>query len=157
VPLADGGEEVWARTTLKGPVGKAPAAGCDAVVGSQSFSVRLRMTKTARDEAPGINWPHRNFRSTALGSAGDPPSHAARGRHALADQWTIYSSTLAPLCISRRACIRGLKMLVVFEPNDEPLWAQITHLECRSVHARRTCSAKAQPSRALYCRQRRIS
>ena len=46
-----------------------------------------------------------------------------RGADQLADEWK-YVPVAAWRSSSRRACIRGLKW-VVFEPNDEPLWAQI--------------------------------
>ena len=50
-------------------------------------------------------------------------AHAARRRRARRASGST-SRSGAPRCSSRRACTAGLKW-VVFEPNDEPLWAQI--------------------------------
>ena len=83
-------------------------------------------------------------RSIACGiSRSTVPCAGARARSAAPTSWPTSGSTFpfaARRSSSRRACIRGTKW-VVFEPNDEPLWAQIRLNVGAFMH---TCSGRAR-------------
>lgn len=128
-PLRDGQMEVFAacgtvagimaRTDAQRGVWKAPA-GLDAtLVGAPSLSVALTDAENGELNPLGINCL-RTFPASGRVVWG---SRTLRGSDQLADEYKYIPVRRTALYIEE-SLYRGLKW-VVFEPNDEPLWAQI--------------------------------
>lgn len=128
-PLRDGQEEtfaacgavagIFARTDSQRGVWKAPA-GIDAtLVGVPKLSVPLTDPENGELNKIGINC----LRSFPIVGRVTWGARTLRGADQLADEWKYIPVRRTALYIEE-SLFRGLKW-VVFEPNDEPLWAQI--------------------------------
>lgn len=110
---------VMARTDAQRGVWKAPA-GIDAGLnGIQALQVNLNDPENGKLNPLGVNCL-RNFPVIGPVVWG---ARTARGADQLADEWKYIPVRRTALYIEE-SLYRGLKW-VVFEPNDEPLWAQI--------------------------------
>ena len=110
---------VWARTDTERGVWKAPA-GLDATIkGAPSFSVSLTDNENGELNPLGINC----LRSFPVYGRVVWGARTLRGADRLADEYKYVPVRRVALYIEE-SLYRGLKW-VVFEPNDEPLWAQI--------------------------------
>jgi phage tail sheath protein FI len=110
---------IFARTDTQRGVWKAPA-GLDAtLVGVPQLSVLLTDDQNGELNQQGINCL-RFFPSAGRVVWG---ARTLRGADQLADEWKYIPVRRTALYIEE-SLYRGLKW-VVFEPNDEPLWAQI--------------------------------
>ena len=111
---------VMARTDAQRGVWKAPA-GIDAgMSGIAGLEVNMTDADNGRINPVGVNALRivPDHRQRGLGGA-----DAARRRRA-GERVQVPAGAAARRCSSRRACSAARKW-VVFEPNDEPLWAQI--------------------------------
>ena len=110
---------VFARTDTQRGVWKAPA-GLDATLtGVSQLSVPLTDPENGELNPLGVNC----LRSFPVGGRVVWGSRTLRGADQLADQYKYLPVRRTALYIEE-SLFRGLKW-VVFEPNDEPLWAQI--------------------------------
>lgn len=110
---------IFARTDAQRGVWKAPA-GLDAtIVGASGLSLVLTDAENGELNPLGIN-VLRSFPGTGRVVWG---SRTLRGSDQLADEYKYIPVRRTALFIEE-SLFRGLKW-VVFEPNDEPLWAQI--------------------------------
>lgn len=110
---------VIARTDANRGVWKAPAGIDAALMGSIDLSVRLTNEENGELNPLGINCL-RAFDGVGRVSWG---ARTMRGADRLADQWKYLPVRRLALYIEE-SLYRGTQW-VVFEPNDEPLWAQI--------------------------------
>lgn len=110
---------VFARTDAQRGVWKAPA-GLDAVlVGVPQLSISLSDEENGELNPLGVNC----LRSMPTGSRVVWGARTLQGDDRLASEWKYIPVRRTALFIEE-SLYRGLKW-VVFEPNDEPLWAQI--------------------------------
>jgi uncharacterized protein len=110
---------VYARTDAARGVWKAPA-GLDAtLIGVPRLSVALSDPENGDLNLLGIN----ALRAFPIGGRVVWGARTLRGADQLADEWKYIPVRRTALYIEE-SLYRGLKW-VVFEPNDEPLWAQI--------------------------------
>jgi phage tail sheath protein FI len=110
---------ICARTDTARGVWKAPA-GLDATLtGVPKLSVALTDSENGRLNPLGINC----LRAFPVGGRVVWGARTLRGADQLADQYKYIPVRRTALYIEE-SLFRGLKW-VVFEPNDEPLWAQI--------------------------------
>jgi uncharacterized protein len=110
---------IFARTDTQRGVWKAPA-GLDATLnGVQQLSVPLTDDENGELNPLGINC----LRAFPIAGRVVWGSRTLRGADQLADEWKYVPVRRTALYIEE-SLYRGLKW-VVFEPNDEPLWAQI--------------------------------
>ena len=110
---------IFARTDTQRGVWKAPA-GLDAtLVGVPQLSVPLTDDENGELNPLGINC----LRAFPIAGRVVWGSRTLRGADQLADEWKYIPVRRTALYIEE-SLFRGLKW-VVFEPNDEPLWAQI--------------------------------
>ncbi len=110
---------VFARTDATRGVWKAPAGTEATVAGTAGLSLALTDAETGELNPLGINV----LRTFPLVGTVIWGSRTLRGADALTDQWKYVPIRRTALFIEE-TLYRGLKW-VVFEPNDEPLWAQI--------------------------------
>jgi hypothetical protein len=110
---------VFARTDATRGVWKAPAGTEATVAGSAGLSLTLTDAETGELNPLGINV----LRTFPLIGTVIWGSRTLRGADALTDQWKYIPVRRTALFIEE-TLFRGLKW-VVFEPNDEPLWAQV--------------------------------
>jgi Bacteriophage tail sheath protein len=109
----------WARTDTQRGVWKAPAGLDAALVGVPSFSVPLTDDENGELNPLGINC----LRTFPVYGRVIWGARTLRGADQLADEYKYVPVRRTALYIEE-SLYRGLKW-VVFEPNDEPLWAQI--------------------------------
>jgi hypothetical protein len=110
---------VMARTDANRGVWKAPA-GIEATLnGTSGLSVKLTDGENGQLNPLGVNC----LRSFPLAGRVVWGARTMRGADQLADQWKYIPVRRLALYIEE-SLFRGTKW-VVFEPNDEPLWAQI--------------------------------
>ncbi len=110
---------VMARTDVSRGVWKAPA-GLDATInGIQDFQVNLNDPENGMLNPLGINC----LRAFAVGGRVVWGARTLRGADQLADEYKYVPVRRLALYIEE-SLYRGTQW-VVFEPNDEPLWAQI--------------------------------
>ena len=110
---------IWARTDTQRGVWKAPA-GLDAtLVGTPALSVPLTDDENGELNPLGVNC----LRAFPVYGRVVWGGRTLRGADALADEYKYIPVRRTALYIEE-SLFRGLKW-VVFEPNDEPLWAQI--------------------------------
>lgn len=110
---------VIARTDSNRGVWKAPAGIEAAIIGAMDYSVRLTDGENGELNPLGINCL-RAFDGVGRVVWG---ARTMRGADRLADQWKYLPIRRLALFIEE-SLFRGTQW-VVFEPNDEPLWAQI--------------------------------
>lgn len=110
---------VWARTDVERGVWKAPAGTAASLNGVRSPSVVATDLENGRLNPLGIN-VLRRFPVTGNVVWG---ARTMRGADQLADQWKYLPVRRTALFIEE-SLYRGTQW-VVFEPNDEPLWASI--------------------------------
>ncbi|MBI1395867.1 MAG: phage tail sheath family protein [Betaproteobacteria bacterium] len=110
---------VVARTDANRGVWKAPAGIEATLLGAADFSVRLTDAENGELNPLGINCL-RSFDGVGRVVWG---ARTMRGADRLADQWKYVPVRRLALYIEE-SLFRGTQW-VVFEPNDEPLWAQI--------------------------------
>ena len=110
---------VWARTDSQRGVWKAPAGLEASLVGVPTFSVLLTDAENGELNPLGINC----LRSFPVYGRVVWGARTLRGADQLADEYKYVPVRRTALYIEE-SLYRGLKW-VVFEPNDEPLWAQI--------------------------------
>jgi hypothetical protein len=110
---------VLARTDATRGVWKAPAGTEATVAGTAGLTLTLTDAETGELNPLGINV----LRTFPLVGTVVWGSRTLRGADALTDQWKYVPVRRTALFIEE-TLFRGLKW-VVFEPNDEPLWAQI--------------------------------
>jgi Bacteriophage tail sheath protein len=110
---------VFARTDATRGVWKAPAGTEATIAGTAGLSLTLTDAETGELNPLGINV----LRTFPLVGTAIWGSRTLRGADALTDQWKYIPVRRTALFIEE-TLFRGLKW-VVFEPNDEPLWAQI--------------------------------
>lgn len=110
---------IFARTDVQRGVWKAPAGQEATLVGVPQLSVPLTDAENGELNPLGINCL-RTFPVTGRVVWG---SRTLRGADQLADEWKYIPVRRTALYLEE-SLYRGLKW-VVFEPNDEPLWAQI--------------------------------
>jgi phage tail sheath protein FI len=110
---------VIARTDGQRGVWKAPAGTDASIAGVQDLSVRLTNLENGRLNPLGVSCL-RNFPVIGTVVWG---SRTLRGADQLADQWKYLPVRRTALYIEE-SLYRGTQW-VVFEPNDEPLWASI--------------------------------
>ena len=110
---------VFARTDTQRGVWKAPAGLDASLSGVPELSVSLTHTENGQLNPLGVNCLR------ALGLAGRVVwgSRTLRGADQLADEWKYIPVRRTALFIEE-SLYRGTQW-IVFEPNDEPLWAQI--------------------------------
>ena len=118
--------------------GRPPPASRPGLAGVVGLSVRLTDDENGRLNPEGINCL-RTFRGIGSVVWG---ARTLRGADVLADEYKYVPVRRLALFLEE-SLYRGTQW-VVFEPNDEPLWAQIRASSARSC---RTCSG-AGPSRA---------
>ena len=111
---------IMSRTDAARGVWKAPAGIEAGIVGASGLSVQLTDDENGELNPVGINCL-RTFRGDRLRRLGRP--HAARRRRA-GGRVPATCRCDGSRCSSRRRCTAA-RQWVVFEPNDEPLWAQI--------------------------------
>jgi phage tail sheath protein FI len=110
---------IMARTDAQRGVWKAPA-GLDASLnGIQGFNVILNDDENGHLNQLGINC----LRSFGVAGRVAWGARTMRGADSLADEYK-YVPVRRTALFMEESLFRGLKW-VVFEPNDEPLWAQI--------------------------------
>ncbi len=110
---------IYARTDAQRGVWKAPA-GIDAtIVGASALTVSLTDGQNGQLNPSGVNCL-RSLREIGRVVWG---ARTLRGADSLADQWKYVPVRRLALFIEE-SLFRGTQW-VVFEPNDEPLWAQI--------------------------------
>jgi Bacteriophage tail sheath protein len=109
----------WARTDTNRGVWKAPAGLDASLVGVPSFSVQLTDPENGELNPLGINC----LRSFPVYGRVVWGARTLKGADQLADEYKYVPVRRTALYIEE-SLYRGLKW-VVFEPNDEPLWAQI--------------------------------
>ena len=110
---------IWARIDSSRGVWKAPAGLEASIVGAPSFSVPLTDPENGELNPLGINC----LRSFPVYGRVVWGARTLRGADQLGDQYKYVPVRRTALYIEE-SLYRGLKW-VVFEPNDEPLWAQI--------------------------------
>jgi hypothetical protein len=110
---------IFARTDAQRGVWKAPAGQDASVVGIADLSVRLTDSENGELNPLGVNCI-RQFPIIGPVLWG---SRTLQGADQLASQWKYIPVRRTALYIEE-SLYRGTKW-VVFEPNDEPLWAQI--------------------------------
>jgi phage tail sheath protein FI len=110
---------VWARTDSQRGVWKAPAGLEASIMGAPSFSVPLTDDENGELNPLGINC----LRSFPVYGGVVWGARTLRGGDQLADEYK-YTPVRRTALYIEESLYRGLKW-VVFEPNDEPLWAQI--------------------------------
>jgi phage tail sheath protein FI len=110
---------IFARTDAQRGVWKAPAGLDAALVGVPSLSVSLTDNENGELNPLGVNCL-RSFQAAGRVVWG---ARTLRGSDQLADEYKYVPVRRTALYIEE-SLYRGLKW-VVFEPNDEPLWAQI--------------------------------
>jgi len=110
---------VFARTDTQRGVWKAPA-GLDATLsGVPALQIRMTDPENGQLNPLGVNC----LRSFGVAGRVVWGSRTLRGADQLADEWKYIPVRRTALYIEE-SLYRGTKW-VVFEPNDEPLWAQI--------------------------------
>ena len=110
---------VFARTDTQRGVWKAPAGLDAAMVGVPQLSVPLTNEENGELNPLGVNC----LRAFPVAGRVVWGSRTLRGADQLADEWKYIPVRRTALFIEE-SLYRGTKW-VVFEPNDEPLWAQI--------------------------------
>jgi phage tail sheath protein FI len=110
---------IWARTDTDRGVWKAPAGLDASLVGVSSLAVQLTDAENGELNPLGINC----LRSFPVYGRVVWGARTLRGADQLADEYKYVPVRRTALYIEE-SLYRGLKW-VVFEPNDEPLWAQI--------------------------------
>ncbi|MBI2753371.1 MAG: phage tail sheath family protein, partial [Betaproteobacteria bacterium] len=110
---------VWARTDTQRGVWKAPAGLEAGLVGTAALSVPLTDDENGELNPLGINC----LRAFPVYGRIVWGARTLRGADALGDEYKYIPVRRTALYIEE-SLYRGLKW-VVFEPNDEPLWAQI--------------------------------
>ncbi|MCA9936166.1 MAG: phage tail sheath family protein, partial [Anaerolineales bacterium] len=110
---------MMARTDAQRGVWKAPAGIDAALTGTQALEVRLTDDENGMLNPLGINC----LRTFPLIGSVSWGARTLRGADLLADEYKYVPVRRLALYIEE-SLYRGLKW-VVFEPNDEPLWAQI--------------------------------
>ena len=110
---------VFARTDAERGVWKAPAGTEATVVGTSGLALTLTDAESGQLNPVGIN----ALRTFPLIGRVIWGSRTLRGADSLADQWKYIPIRRLALFIEE-TLFRGTQW-VVFEPNDEPLWAQI--------------------------------
>jgi len=110
---------IFARTDTQRGVWKAPAGLEATLVGVPQLSVPLTDDENGELNPLGINC----LRAFPVAGRVVWGSRTLRGADQLADEWKYIPVRRTALYIEE-SLYRGLKW-VVFEPNDEPLWAQI--------------------------------
>jgi len=119
MPAAGAIAGIFARTDVQRGVWKAPA-GIDASLnGAQALSLPMTDLENGRLNPLGVNC----LRSFPIFGRVVWGARTLRGADALADDWKYLPVRRLALFIEE-SLYRGTKW-VVFEPNDEPLWAQI--------------------------------
>ncbi len=110
---------VWSRTDVSRGVWKAPAGIDAAVRGVQRLAVRLTDDENGTINPLGIN----SLRAFPITGRVVWGARTLRGADQLADEYKYIPIRRLALFIEE-SLYRGTQW-VVFEPNDEPLWAQI--------------------------------
>jgi len=110
---------VFARTDAQRGVWKAPAGLDTTLIGVPDLSVKLTDAEVGELNPLGVNC----LRTMPAAGRVIWGSRTLRGDDRLADQWKYIPVRRTALFIEE-SLFRGLQW-VVFEPNDEPLWAQI--------------------------------
>jgi len=110
---------VWSRTDTSRGVWKAPAGIDAALRGVQKLSVKLTDSENGQLNPLGIN----SLRSFPITGRVVWGARTLRGADQLADEYKYVPIRRLALFIEE-SLFRGTQW-VVFEPNDEPLWAQI--------------------------------
>lgn len=110
---------VWARTDVQRGVWKAPAGTEASLGGVSGFQVPMTDLENGRLNPLGINC----LRSFPVIGPVAWGARTMRGADRLADQWKYLPVRRLALFLEE-SLFRGTQW-VVFEPNDEPLWAQI--------------------------------
>ncbi len=110
---------IYARTDTQRGVWKAPAGIDASVTGAQELTVKMTDLENGQLNPLGINCI-RNFQTYGNVVWG---ARTQKGGDAFADQWKYVPVRRTALFIEE-SLFRGTKW-VVFEPNDEPLWAAI--------------------------------
>jgi phage tail sheath protein FI len=110
---------LWARTDVQRGVWKAPAGTAASLSGVTGMAVPMTDLENGRLNPLGVNCL-RSFPVIGPVSWG---GRTLRGADRLADQWKYLPIRRLSLFIEE-SLFRGTQW-VVFEPNDEPLWAQI--------------------------------
>ena len=110
---------VMARTDSQRGVWKSPAGIEATLIGASDLTVRLTDPENGQLNQQGVNCL-RVFRGVGRVSWG---ARTLRGADLLADQWKYLAVRRMALFLEQ-SLYRGLQW-VVFEPNDEPLWANI--------------------------------
>jgi Bacteriophage tail sheath protein len=110
---------IWARTDAQRGIWKAPAGIEAAIVGATNLVLSLKDSEAGELNTLGINCL-RSFPAYGQVVWG---ARTLRGADQLADEYKYIPVRRTALYIEE-SLYRGLKW-VVFEPNDEPLWAQI--------------------------------
>jgi uncharacterized protein len=110
---------IWARTDVQRGVWKAPAGTSASLSGISGFQVPMTDLENGRLNPLGVNC----LRSFPVVGPVTWGARTMRGADRLADQWKYLPVRRLALFIEE-SLFRGTQW-VVFEPNDEPLWAQI--------------------------------
>ena len=110
---------IFARTDTQRGVWKAPAGVDATLVGVPQLSVPLTDAENGELNQLGVNC----LRAFPVAGRVVWGARTLRGADQLADEWKYIPVRRTALYIEE-SLFRGLKW-VVFEPNDEPLWAQI--------------------------------
>jgi len=110
---------VLARTDVQRGVWKAPAGQDATTRGARALTVQLTDGEQGRLNPLGINC----LRTLPLLGSVVWGARTLRGADRLASEWKYVSVRRLALFLEE-SLFRGLRW-VVFEPNDEPLWAQI--------------------------------
>ncbi len=110
---------VFARTDANRGVWKAPAGTEASIVGVDGLSVAVNDTQNGQLNPLAVNCL-RSFPSSGIVVWG---SRTLQGADSLASEWKYIPVRRTALFIEESIC-RGVKW-AVFEPNDEPLWAQM--------------------------------
>jgi hypothetical protein len=110
---------IFARTDTSRGVWKAPAGQDATIVGAPALSVPLTDAENGELNPLGVNC----LRAFQLSGRVVWGARTLRGADQLADEYKYVPVRRTALYIEE-SLFRGLKW-VVFEPNDEPLWAQI--------------------------------
>jgi uncharacterized protein len=119
VPPAGAVAGVYARTDVQRGVWKAPAGTDASLAGVPELSLKLSDLENGRLNPLGVNC----LRSFPIIGRVVWGARTLRGADALADDWKYVPVRRLALFIEE-SLYRGTQW-VVFEPNDEPLWAQI--------------------------------
>jgi phage tail sheath protein FI len=110
---------IWARTDAQRGVWKAPAGTEASVAGAQELTVRLTDLENGQLNPLGVNC----LRTFPIIGSVVWGARTMRGADRLASEWKYVPVRRTALFIEE-SLYRGTQW-VVFEPNDEPLWAAI--------------------------------